>query len=206
MCLGLCPTAVWFPCDLEAVSPGLSSRQGDRCPQETNVLRSTSVGTVTFCDANHIFSCIYQKLSFESDDNFGCRLMHADGCQRWETALLLSGKNMCPHYVVLARPHRTPVPHSCGARNSIRVVKYQILFLLLKGKCIHWDILIISTHVFSDSHSWCFTFIPSLSISGYNLQMPPMRHYVSWLWVFAPLLNRTEVLLRRDVMLQQNHT
>lgn len=151
MCLGLCPTAVWFPCDLEAVSPGLSSRQGDRCPQETNVLRSTSVGTVTFCDANHIFSCIYQKLSFESDDNFGRRLMHADGCQRWETALLLSGKNMCPHYVVLARPHRTPVLHSRGTRNSIRVVTYQILFLLLKGKCIHWDLLIISTHILGAS-------------------------------------------------------
>lgn len=56
-----------------------------------------------------------------------------------------------------------------------------------------------------NTHSWCFTFIPSLSISGYNLQMPPMKHRVSGLWVFAHLLSRTEVLLRRDVMLQQSH-
>lgn len=90
-----------------------------------------------FVMQNHIFSGSYQKLSFERDDNFGCRLMDADGCQRWEPALLLSGKITCPHFVVPARPHRTPVPCSRGARNSIRVVKYQILLLLLKGKCIH---------------------------------------------------------------------
>ena len=92
MCLGLCPTAVWFPCDLETVSPGLSSRQGDRCPQETNVPRPTGLHIVTFCDTNHIFLCSYQKVSFESDDNFGCRLMHADGCHRWRPALLLLEK------------------------------------------------------------------------------------------------------------------
>lgn len=103
MCLGLCPTAVWFPCDLETDSPGLSSRQGDRCPQETNVLSPNSLDTFTFYDMNHIFLCSYQKLSFESADNFGCRLMHADGCQRQRPALLLAGKKMFS----LCGPRRT---------------------------------------------------------------------------------------------------
>lgn len=102
-CLGLCLTAVVFACDPENVSPGLSSRQGDRCPQETNVPRSTSLDTVSFCDTNYVFLCSHQRLFFESH-NFGCRLVHADGCQRWRPALLLSGKNMFSLY----RSRRTP--------------------------------------------------------------------------------------------------
>lgn len=66
-----------------------------------------------------------------------------------DRACLMPGKNVSSS---LGGPHRTPGPHSGGARNSaLSIVKYQILFLLLKGKCTHEDLLITLTHMcFSD--------------------------------------------------------
>lgn len=62
-----------------------------------------------------------------------------------DRACLMPGKNMSSS---LGGPHRIPGPHPSGARNSIlSIVKYQILFLLLKGKCTHEDLLITLTHM-----------------------------------------------------------
>lgn len=94
-CLGLPPYSCLISLWSWNCLSGLPSRQGDRCPQETNVPRPTSLDTVTFCDTNHIFLGSYQKVSFESDDNFGCRLMHADGMPQMEACLTSTGKNTC---------------------------------------------------------------------------------------------------------------
>lgn len=56
---------------------------------------------------------------------------------------LCLGKNVSSS---LGGSYRTPGPHS-----ALSIVKYQILFLLLKGKCTHEDLLITLTHMcFSD--------------------------------------------------------
>lgn len=187
---GNVPWALPYSCSISLWSwnclTGLPSRQGERCPQETKCSQ------IHFCGYCHLlwyksqFSSVHiKKLSFESDDNFGCRLLLADEGQRWGPALPLSGKNTCPHSVVPAQPHGTPVPHSSGARNSIRVVKYQILFLLFNGQCRTWDLLITLAHTgFSDSQPLCFNLIPSLTISEYSFLMLAMRDYVSWLQVY----------------------
>lgn len=202
MCLGLCPTAVWFPCDLETVSPGLSSRQGDRCPQETNVPRPTFLDTVTFCDTNHIFWCSYQKVSFESDDNFGCRLMHADGCHRWRPALLLLEKNMCPHDVVPGGPRKTPTLPTPNVPENLLLELLNIYWVFFLGKVnVHTKTYYHDTCVFQTlsrfvlhPYPLCYHFRAHLPTACCEQVYLPPR-------AFLGLLSRTEIPLKSDILL-----
>lgn len=58
----------------------------------------------------------------------------------------------------------------------------------------------LDTYVFlRPFYSWCFTLIPSCTISVYNFQLLTMSNHVFCLWAFLGLLSRIEVPLRSDI-------